>query len=404
MATMLDRFKYYIGLGVFLVTVVLAWNFYTYFFDTGAPVFTIGGIHDGVTCAGDVTCTITGSDEYRVADLSIFIDGKPVAQKFKVGKKQFEHSFTIPTKSMPNGPHTLKVELTDGSYNKNKAVQELKFIVDNQPLQAAFVKVEDNNQVFQGRTLHLQFQVNKEIAGARVHALSQVYDAFPESPNSSIYECFIPVKCEETPNEYLASVEITDKVGNMLTLETKFQVVAYPFKKQTVTLNEEKIKKEAELGKSNAIFEALLQEAVKNSPKQKLWQGPFYSPIDIKSVSAEFGAQRTTQEKGRYVHQGIDLTNSPKSVVWADQDGIVVVKDRFQESGNTVVIDHGCGVLSLFMHLDSFADIEVGKQIKKGNPIGKLGMTGYANGYHLHWEIRVKNIPVDPMQWVKNNF
>jgi murein DD-endopeptidase MepM/ murein hydrolase activator NlpD len=108
---------------------------------------------------------------------------------------------------------------------------------------------------------------------------------------------------------------------------------------------------------------------------------------------------RTTQHKGRYAHKALDIINSPKSVVWSTQDGKVVLKDRFAFSGNTVVIDHGMGVLSLFFHLDNFADIKEGDKIAKGEPIGTIGKTGYADGYHLHWEMRVDNIPVDPMQW-----
>ena len=69
-----------------------------------------------------------------------------------------------------------------------------------------------------------------------------------------------------------------------------------------------------------------------------------------------------------------------------------------------MVLDHGYGVLSMFFHLEDFADIQVGQKVRKGNPIGTLGKTGYATGYHLHWEMRVNNIAIDPMQWTKANF
>ena len=91
----------------------------------------------------------------------------------------------------------------------------------------------------------------------------------------------------------------------------------------------------------------------------------------------------------------------PRSVVWAPQDGIVVMKDRFAPSGNTVIVDHGLGILSLFYHLEDFADIEVGQKVAQGNPLGTIGKTGFATGYHLHWEMRINNTPVDPLQWVK---
>ena len=104
-----------------------------------------------------------------------------------------------------------------------------------------------------------------------------------------------------------------------------------------------------------------------------------------------------------YTHKGIDFSGQIRGTVWAPHDGIVIEKDRYAFSGNTVVIDHGCGVFSLLFHLDSFnPDIEIGQKIKKGNPVGKMGMTGFADGYHLHWEMRINNISVDPMEWTKN--
>lgn len=104
------------------------------------------------------------------------------------------------------------------------------------------------------------------------------------------------------------------------------------------------------------------------------------------------------------MHKALDVINLPKSVVWATQDGVVALKERYDVSGNTVVIDHGHGILSLFYHLDDFADLEVGQKIAQGKPVGTLGKTGYATGYHLHWEMRVRNNPVDPMQWTQETF
>ena len=103
-------------------------------------------------------------------------------------------------------------------------------------MQAVFVKTGAPHKVFQGRTLHVQFQVNKEIKDAHINTLSRTFECFPESKNSKVYECFIPIECEEQPNEYLFSVDIEDKVGNALHLDNKFQVVVFPFKKEVITV------------------------------------------------------------------------------------------------------------------------------------------------------------------------
>ena len=386
---------------VLIFTAWLGWTGYQFFFDVTIPQLTINGLENDGCYAGDVQCTVAST---KTGEISIWLDGQPLVNQFKLNAKESGHPFVIPTKTIANGAHTLKVTLADNTFRKNKATVERGFTVDNVPLQSALIKADSEYKVFQGRTVHVQFQVNKPIRQATLQALSETHECFPESKNSLVYECFVPITCEETPNEYLFVVDVVDHVGNTVRLENKFQVVLFPFKKATLQVSQEKVKQEEELGLDTKLFEQEIENIVKNSRREKLWRGAFCTPIDIIRVSGEFGVIRTAQHKGRYAHKALDIINQPKSVVWATQDGIVVLKERYAHSGKTVIIDHGWGILSLFFHLDNFANIEVGDAIAKGNPIGTLGKTGYASGYHLHWEMRVNNIQVDPMQWTKTLF
>lgn len=392
-----------LALGLLIVG-FFGWRTYHYFFDKGYPSLNLIGIEEGGHYAGDLHASLAGKDSYKVSDISMWLDGAPLLTKFKINSSSFEHPFFIPTKPLPNGKHTLKVEAINGTHAGNKTNIERIFYIDNAPLQAAFLRPDTEYKVFQGRTLHIQFQVNKDIREAHVETLSNSFPCFPEAKNSHIYECFIPINCEEKPNEYPLIVSITDRVGNSMHVDHKFQVILFPFKKQLLQVGSEKMKTEKELGLSDVALEQELEELLKKSPQEKLWSGSFYPPLEITGISTEYGTVRTTQEKGRYMHKAVDVLNSPKSVIWAPQNGIVVIKNRYVHSGNTVVIDHGYGIFSLFFHLDSFADINVGDKIKRGNPIGTLGKTGYASGYHLHWEMRINNVHVDPMQWIKPNF
>ncbi len=388
---------------VFLVSIGgwASWSAYTYFFDAAPPELILMGIDvDGHYC-GDVQCMVSSD---KAGEMSVWLDDNPLITKFKLSKNDAENPFVIPTKPINNGKHQLKIECVDGSFNQNKTVIERQFHVDNVALQAAFVKSDADNKVLQGRTLHVQFQVNKSVETAMVHALADTYECFPESKGSLVYECFIPIACEEKPNEYLLSVDVADKVGSTARLDSKFQIVMYPFKRQTVQISKEKLAEEAELGANEHKLEEIVAELTKNSPKEKLWRGAFCTPLDILRVTTEFGTVRTTQHKGRYAHKALDVINVPKCVVWSTQDGTVVLKDRFESSGNTVIVDHGMGILSLFFHLDEFAKIEVGQKIAKGNKVGTMGKTGHARGYHLHWEMRVNNVHVDPIQWTKPTF
>jgi hypothetical protein len=401
---MVSKIKILLFLGISCLGVWLGLIGYNYFFDTTAPVITVTGIEEGKYYQGEIPCSVRGNDNYKISDLSIFLDDKPLVENFKVNRSHCDYAFAVATKTLKQGDHRLNVFVHDASARKNEAIKSLLFNVDNVPLQAALLKADSEFRVFQGRTLHLQFQVNKPLKEAWVQALSQRYLCVPESQNSLIYECFIPIKCEEIPNEYVFTLELTDLVGTLIPVQQKFQVIMYPFKKQQLTLNKEKIKTEKEIGLPDYQLERDLEEATQRSPMRKLWHGNFYVPIEMKGISTDFGTIRTTQERGKYPHNAVDMLGTPKSVVWASQDGVVVIKERYAHSGLTVVIDHGLGVLSMYFHLDTFAPINVGDFIKKGNPLGTIGMTGYASGYHLHFELRVNNIAVDPLQWTKHDF
>lgn len=390
-----------------LVCAFLGWigfNLYQYCFDTHKPELVLSGIKNEHHYGGDIACIVHGSHPYKVQKISIFLDEVPLIYNFSIRKKHFEHPFTLNTRTLSYGKHTLRITLIDGTYHKNSITNDYVFFVDNIPLQAAFTQTESDYKVFQGRTLHIQFQTSKILKEASVSLFSEQFSCYPELKNSTIYEAFIPVDCEQAPNEYLFQINCLDNVDNTVTLEGKVQIITYPFKRQKLTrVSEDKIEREKAAFASQKLLDEKLKNLVALSPAHKLWHGPFVLPFEVTGIASEFGTVRTTPTRGMYIHKGIDFMGPIRGIVWAPQDGIVIEKERYAFSGNTVVLDHGCGVFSLFFHLDSFdSDLEIGQKVKKGNPLGKMGMTGFADGYHLHWEMRINNISVDPVEWTKN--
>jgi hypothetical protein len=391
--------------GIWLLYVVgisaVGWYGYGYLCDTKVPIVDLVGLEDGAYCARELCCTVKSDKNGAV---QLVLDGKEKPQYVVSKISSGVYQFTIPTQQLSDGQHSLLVKFTDGTFHKNTVVLERSFTVDNVPLSASLITGDLSNTVQQGHTVHLQMQVNKKLKSATIHALSKSYACVPESAGSHIYECFVPIACEEQPNAYLFTVDLADHVGNVVNLDKVMQVKSYPFKKQMLSIDQAKIKHEQENGNDQKEFEALIARLTGESNQDKLWRGAFCAPTEIKKITCEFGTVRTTQHKGRYAHKAVDVINYPRSVVWAPQDGRVVVKDRFAASGNTVVLDHGCGVLSLFFHLEDFADIKIGDLVAQGNPLGTEGKTGYATGYHLHWEMRVGNIPVNPLEWIEPTF
>lgn len=404
---MMSFLKRGIFLGIILVGALIAWRYYAYYSVGTAPVLEILGVkaHEGLK--GDAQLTIKGYDSYKIGTLQVDLDNEPFIKPLFIGRKSLSHPFTLSTKELKQGSHKLTITVESAGHIPQKTVLEVPFVVDNLPLQAALTKNELDARVYQGRTLHVVFQANKEIKQAVLKTLSESYPCYLQSNRGYSYECFVPIDCEEVAQEYPYTIEVMDWVGQTVLLEGKFQVVAFPFKKQTIRVDKEKIQKENELGLPEKQLEDDIQTLTKKSPKKKLWHGRFIVPLELtdkKQITSDFGVIRATQERGLNQHKALDLIAFPKSVVWAPQDGIIVMKERYAHSGNTIAIDHGHGLMSLFFHLDSFAVINVGDPIKKGNPVGTVGKTGYATGYHLHWEMRVNTVPVDPFEWTTENF
>jgi len=383
----------------------IGWRSYQYFFDRSCPRIEFLGLADGGYYSGDILGSIKGTDKYKVYTIRVLLDDRDIVPEEKVNAASFERPLTVATKSMIDGVHQLRIEAIDGTYHRNKSIQTYTFNVDNEPLRAAFLRPESDWKVFQGRTFHLPFQSNKRVKKAVVKILSKEFVAVPESEHSTIYECFVPIDCEEPPDEQPFILEAEDFVGNHLTLSGKIHIASFPFKKQIIRkVNVQQFEEERKLGRSEKELYDLLQKITKQSPATKFWRGQFYVPLNMTAITCDFGVKRVSQERGCYIHAALDVIGLPKTVIWAPQDGIVKVKDRFEVTGNTIVIDHGSGIITLLCHLDKFADIEVGDKIRRGNPVGIMGKTGYATGEHLHWEMRVNNICVDPLQWTKRDF
>lgn len=127
------------------------------------------------------------------------------------------------------------------------------------------------------------------------------------------------------------------------------------------------------------------------------WRRPFAWPATGR-ISGLFGAQRIYRgEPGAY-HGGVDIAKPTGAIVRAPADGVVILAaDRpYTLEGNLLMIDHGLGLNSAFLHL-SRIDVRVGQAVRRGDPIGLVGATGRATGPHLHWGLRWGEARLDPM-------
>ena len=140
----------------------------------------------------------------------------------------------------------------------------------------------------------------------------------------------------------------------------------------------------------------------------KLWSGAFQRPSDGE-ISTVYGVRRyyNGEFAKDYYHRGVDYAAGTGTPVVAPAAGKVTLigreADGFQLHGNTVGVDHGQGIASIFIHL-SRIDVKEGDLVRSGQQLGAVGATGAATGPHLHWGLYVNAQSVDPVPWRYQGF
>lgn len=120
-------------------------------------------------------------------------------------------------------------------------------------------------------------------------------------------------------------------------------------------------------------------------------QGPTSSP---------FGLKRFFNEQARRPHSGIDIAAPRGADIIAPADGKIMLTGNFFFNGNSIFIDHGQGLITMYCHMDKL-DSQQGDVVKAGDIIGKVGSTGRATGPHLHWTVSLNNSRVEPLLFLK---
>lgn len=149
------------------------------------------------------------------------------------------------------------------------------------------------------------------------------------------------------------------------------------------------------------IIREFLRAAMADSEQR--WRGLFVPPVPG-SVVSPFGTTRSRvgQETVDF-HRGIDLAGKKGEPVVAPNEAVVLLAKEFNFHGKTVLLGHGQGVSTIYLHLDQI-DVKEGDKVKGGQQIGRVGATGFATGPHLHWGLYVDAVPVDPLQWLQEEF
>lgn len=137
--------------------------------------------------------------------------------------------------------------------------------------------------------------------------------------------------------------------------------------------------------------------------KEPLYTSGFKRPVNGGYITGVYGSQRILNGVPKNAHNGLDIAKPRGTSVYAMADGVVrLAADTFYYSGNFVLLDHGQGLTSVYLHL-SKKSVTEGDTVKKGQKIGEIGTTGRSTGPHLHWGVKWYNKRIDPACLLKLN-
>ncbi|MCX7982684.1 MAG: M23 family metallopeptidase [Syntrophales bacterium] len=409
---------------VLLIVVIVA--FFFTLGEFGKPIITVSPI----THIGQKT-TITAifaDDKTGLYDIQITItQGKDthsiVMEKLKEKTTHKSISFSIEPKVMKltDGPATLSFIARDRSIWKNEGKLHLLVTIDATPPQISILS--PITYINPGGTGAVAFRVSKPVNVVGIKVGEDFFPAYPASINGTPgYLTYFAYPPDESAGQVAIKVYVRDLSGNEVSAHVDHSILKRKFRHDKMPLSDQFLEKKmpefvlldpslkgksmidvfihvnSTMRKENNEF---IRQLCTRSEAKKLWEGSFLRMRNA-SPMAQFGDRRTYtyqgKEIGTSIHQGVDLASTANASIEAANNGIVVFTGSLGIYGNTVIIDHGQGLFSLYAHLASIK-AQKGQTVKKGEIIGVSGQTGLAGGDHLHFSIIVSGQFVDPREW-----
>jgi murein DD-endopeptidase MepM/ murein hydrolase activator NlpD len=207
------------------------------------------------------------------------------------------------------------------------------------------------------------------------------------------YGLALPVALTTEPGAHHATVYWKYAAGGMGHTTIPVRVARREFGVQNLRLsaNQERQYSAPETERERRLIGAALDIV---SP-QRHWHGPFIRPLEGRT-STEFGLQRHINGRIAYRHRGVDIAAPEGTLVRSAAAGVVsLADDSFLLHGQTIIVDHGQGVSTLYLHLSQL-DVSPGEIVSQGQVVGRVGSTGVATGPHLHFAAYAYHEPVDP--------
>jgi len=260
------------------------------------------------------------------------------------------------------------------------------------PAQAGLNIVVSPESVYQGRTMTVNIP-GGDIMAARAFFLGK---EIPFYASDGYWTTTIGVAANAPEGLHEITVICESLSGEIKRYSTQIEIWPYSFLAEKLVFPPQKSSKLT--SRKIAADQEELAAVFRRWTPEKLWDGGFIIPVKGRTTSP-YGAYRLYNGKRLGDHRGVDIGGNPAGTpIKASNSGIVAFAKPLPAFGSTVVIDHGQGIHSVYMHLSKTL-VTAGQFLNKGDILGRVGSTGISTGPHLHWGISIHDTRVDPIAW-----
>jgi murein DD-endopeptidase MepM/ murein hydrolase activator NlpD len=226
---------------------------------------------------------------------------------------------------------------------------------------------------------------------------------FSLTPEADRFFTILPIPADAPPGSLPLTIAVADAAGRIaLQIDTTITILDAGYITELVELDPTLTR----LLDPDVIAEDRdLRESVQRQKSpERLWSRYFLQPSGG-GISSTFGVRRSFNGAGvTDFHTGMDHAGALGLPIIAPDSGVVAWTGETERRGLGIIIDHGAGIFTNYWHLSSIdINIEAGASILRGDAIGRMGNSGLSTGPHLHWEVVVHGVPVDPLQWIREN-
>ncbi len=222
--------------------------------------------------------------------------------------------------------------------------------------------------------------------------------SFVLEPKAKNWNALAGIPLSVKPGVYTLSLNGTTAKGEA-TFERRVRIRAGKYRTTTITVQSKYTAPSPEQLEVITRDRKTKQETFSKVSPEREWAGSFKPPLEA-PFSDIFGTRRTFNGQVRSVHEGLDFAANAGSPVTALNAGTVLLARPLYFEGNCVILDHGQGLLTLYLHLSEFK-VKEGDKVERGQELGLVGGTGRATGPHLHIAVRWQGVYVDPAMLLK---